>query len=126
MKNQHRLASYLSSGWLKFFILTIVLTTLPGCKSVVADTGLLFVSLTDKKFKATTESSIEIFTDRKKIQQKYYEIGILKSNVKQTPQKIKSVAASYGAEAVILEGLNHTLIRYSLDDEKEDSKWKSI
>lgn len=122
MKNKHKRYSYLTSGLLIILLLTIFPTTLPGCKSVVADTGLLFVSLTDKKFKPTTESSIEIFTDRKKIQQKYYEIGILKSNVKQTPQKIKSAAASYGAEAVIVEGLNNTLIRYSLEDEKEDSK----
>lgn len=126
MKNKCNRSLGLFSGLLIILLLAMVTTTLPGCKSVVADTGLLFVSLTDKKFKPTTESSIEIFTDRKKIQHKYFEIGILKSNVQQTPQKIKSAAASYGAEAVIVEGLNNTLIRYSLDDEREDSKWKSI
>lgn len=108
------------------FFCTLLLLQV-GCRTkIVEDTGFLYVNLLGMSFNPTQEKLIEIFTDRKAITKKYYEIGILKSNIERTDLIIKNAAAKYGAEAVIKDGLNYIIIRYSLDEKKEAQEWKSI
>jgi hypothetical protein len=72
-------------------------------------------------YSSTNPDDIEVYTSRLDIPNKYFEIGTIKYQGVPIMEKIKSTAASKGADAVIKDANNFVLIKYKLEQEKEDS-----
>jgi hypothetical protein len=76
----------------------------------------------NQKYKETSIEKIKVVKSRLEINEKYFEIGVIKVTETTKIETIKEIASQNGANVIINEGnFNYTLVRYE-NQKKEDSK----
>lgn len=105
-----------------FFILFVFILLTCGQEKV----ELIYISFSNEVFDLTNPDDIEVYQNRKEIKQKYFEIGVFKSNIATSAQSYLEEFAEKGAHAVIVNKNNFTLIRFYKKIKKDESDAKII
>jgi len=77
-------------------------------------------------YNATDPSSIDIYTSRLSLPSKYSEIGSIKFEGAVDTDALKKLAASKGAEALLLDGNNYILLKFLPAEVPNDKQPKRI
>ena len=100
--------------FVQLLIVALVLlasSILMGCASTKSVTHLQFIPLSSEVFPSIDPGDVKVYSSRLELPGKFIEIGLLKLEGNVPLGQIVSEASKHGADAIIREGNNVTLIR---------------
>lgn len=110
------------SSILVFIFLLLLLSSCSSSKPFKMDLIIFDKTL----YQATDPSSINIYNSRLDLPNKYLEIGSIKFEGDVDTEALKKLAASKGAEALLLDGNNYILLKFIPVEVPNVKKTKSI
>jgi len=94
-----------------YFIFSFIVVIFWGCSTseLIKTSVIMFDNV---KYTKTVPVNIKIYYSRLEVPGKYFEIGVIKTNVNPELERLQNLAALKGAMAIIREDDNYILIRF--------------